>query len=121
MRGGNNETGGRLIEFGGAEYMVRGRGYARSARDIEEIVLSASENGTPIRVRDVGQVVMGPDMRRGVSDLDGTGEAVSGIVVMRQGENALRGDRPGQGEAAARSSRACRRASRSFPSTTAPS
>ena len=89
VRTGNSETGGRLIEFGGTEYMVRGRGYATNIRDIEDIVLAASENGTPIRIKDVGQVVVGPDIRRGVSDLDGQGEAVSGIVVMRQGENAL--------------------------------
>jgi len=66
--------------------MIRGRGYARSLHDIEEIVLVASEDGTPIRIRDVGQVVFGPDIRRGVADLDGTGDAVSGIVIMRQGE-----------------------------------
>ncbi len=89
VRGGNSETGGRLIEFGGTEYMVRGRGYARSIADIESIVVSASEGGTPIRIRDIGQVVIGPDLRRGVSDLDGAGEVVSGIVVMRQGQNAL--------------------------------
>jgi Cu(I)/Ag(I) efflux system membrane protein CusA/SilA len=89
VRGGNSEVGGRLIEFGGSEYMVRGRGYARSVSDIGEIALSATENGTAIRIRDIGQVVEGPELRRGVSDLDGTGEAVSGIVVMRQGENAL--------------------------------
>jgi copper/silver efflux system protein len=89
VRGGNSETGGRLVEFGGTEYMVRGRGYARSIADFENIVVSASESGTPIRIRDLGQVVVGPDLRRGVSDLDGTGEAVSGIVVMRQGQNAL--------------------------------
>ena len=89
VRGGNIEAGGRLVEFGGTEYMVRGRGYARSVSDFENIVVAASEGGTPIRVRDIGQVVLGPDLRRGVSDLDGTGEAVSGIVVMRQGENAL--------------------------------
>ena len=89
VRGGNSDVGGRLIEFGGTEYMVRGLGYARTVRDIESIVLTASESGTPIRVKDIGQVAMGPDIRRGVSDLDGTGEAVSGIIVMRQGENAL--------------------------------
>ncbi len=89
VRGGNSEVGGRLVEFGGTEYMVRGRGYAQSIEDFENIALTASENGTPIRIKDVGQVVMGPDLRRGVSDLDGTGEAVSGIVVMRSGENAL--------------------------------
>jgi Cu(I)/Ag(I) efflux system membrane protein CusA/SilA len=89
IRGGNNETGGRLIELGGAEYMVRGRGYAKSVHDIENVVVFATENGSPIRVKDVGQVTVGPDLRRGVSDLDGTGDAVSGIVVMRNGENAL--------------------------------
>jgi len=89
VRSGNEEVGGRLIEFGGTEYMVRGRGYARSLRDFEDIVLAASESGTPIRIKDVGQVELGPDLRRGASDLDGAGEAVSGIVVMRQGENAL--------------------------------
>src|SRR5512136_2912950 len=89
VRGGNREVGGRLIEFGGTEYMIRGRGYARSIRDFENIVLVASDNGTPIRIKDIGQVVQGPDIRRGVADLDGTGEVVSGIVVMRQGQNAL--------------------------------
>ncbi len=89
IRGGNNETGGRLLEFGGTEYMVRGRGYARSIRDLEDIVLVASETGTPIRIKDVGKVVMGPDIRRGVSDFNGNGEVVSGIVVMRQGQNAM--------------------------------
>ena len=89
VRGGNTEVGGRLVEFGGTEYMVRGRGYARSLADFENIVLTGSENGAPIRVRDVGQVTEGPELRRGVSDLDGRGEAVSGIVIMRHGENAL--------------------------------
>jgi len=89
VKGGNGDSGGRLIEIAGAEYMVRGRGYARSARDFEDLVLATSEKGSPIRVRDVGQVVIGPELRRGVSDLDGRGDAVSGIVVMRQGENAL--------------------------------
>src|SRR5215469_2915598 len=89
LRSGNRDTGGRLIEFSGAEYMVRGRGYIRDKRDIENTVLTASEDGTPIRIRDIGQVAIGPDIRRGVSDLDGAGDAVSGIVIMRQGENAL--------------------------------
>jgi copper/silver efflux system protein len=89
VRGGNNDVGGRLIEFGGAEYMVRGRGYARSKADLENIALAANQNGVPIRVKDVGRVVLGPDLRRGVADLDGTGDVASGIVVMRQGENAL--------------------------------
>jgi Cu(I)/Ag(I) efflux system membrane protein CusA/SilA len=89
VRGGNGEVGGRLLELGGAEYMVRGRGYAKTLQDFEDIVLAASDKGTPIRVKDVGRVSLGPDLRRGVADLDGTGEAVSGIVVMRAGENAL--------------------------------
>jgi len=89
VRGSNIEVGGRLIEFGGTEYTIRGRGYAQSIQDFENIVLKASESGTPIRVKDVGHVTTGPDIRRGVSDLDGQGEAVSGIVVMRHGQNAL--------------------------------
>jgi Cu(I)/Ag(I) efflux system membrane protein CusA/SilA len=88
VRGGNSETGARLLEFGGAEYMIRGRGYVKSLQDIEEIVL-ANENGTPIRIKDVGEVVLGPDIRRGAADLDGAGEVVSGIVIMREGSNAL--------------------------------
>jgi Cu(I)/Ag(I) efflux system membrane protein CusA/SilA len=89
IRQGNTEAAGRLIEFGGTEYNIRGRGYARSIKDFENIVLSASDSGTPIRIKDVGQVVLGPDIRRGIADLDGEGEVVSGIVVMRQGQNAL--------------------------------
>ncbi|MDD2898746.1 MAG: CusA/CzcA family heavy metal efflux RND transporter [Desulfuromonadaceae bacterium] len=90
VRGGNSETGGRLVEFGGSEYMVRGRGYARSVEDFGAIVVSVNANGgTPIRVRDLGTVTVGPDIRRGVADLNGTGDVVSGIIVMRQGSNAL--------------------------------
>jgi len=89
VRGGNSEVGGRLIEFGGTEYMVRGRGYATSVTDFENILLTTSDDGIPIRVKDVGQVVSGPDLRRGITDLDGDGEVVSGIIVMRQGQNAL--------------------------------
>ena len=88
VRGGNKEAAGRLMEFGTTEYMVRGRGYYQSVADLESVVLS-STNGTPIRIRDIGQVVVGPDIRRGVCDLDGQGEVVSGIVVMRHGQNAL--------------------------------
>lgn len=89
IRGNNNDAGGRLIEFGGTEYMVRGRGYARSVEEFGNIALSVSENGSPIHIRDVGQVVLGPDYRRGIADLNGQGDVVSGIVVMRQGQNAL--------------------------------
>jgi len=89
VKGGNGDSGGRLLEIAGAEYMVRGRGYARTPEDLGELVLATGEHGTPIRVKDVGQVALGPELRRGVADLDGQGDAVSGIVVMRQGENAL--------------------------------
>jgi copper/silver efflux system protein len=90
VRNSNNDVGGRVVEMTGREYMVRGRGYAKSAGDLENIVLASSADGVPVTVKDVGQVVLGPDMRRGIADLDGKGETVSGIVVMRQGENALR-------------------------------
>ncbi|HWK09087.1 MAG TPA: CusA/CzcA family heavy metal efflux RND transporter, partial [Vicinamibacterales bacterium] len=89
VRAGNNDVGGRLVEMTGAEYMVRGRGYAQSAGDIGEIVLARSESGVPVRVKDVGDVTLGPDIRRGIADLDGLGDTVAGIVIMRAGENAL--------------------------------
>jgi Cu(I)/Ag(I) efflux system membrane protein CusA/SilA len=90
VRKGNVETGGRLLEFSGAEYMVRGRGYVKSADDIERIVVkNEPATGTPILVRQLAHVTVGPDIRRGVADLDGEGDTVGGIVVMRQGENAL--------------------------------
>jgi copper/silver efflux system protein len=88
VRSGNEEVGGRLLEFGGTEYMIRGRGYATSTEQFGNIVLSTSADGTAIRIKDVGQVVEGPELRRGIADLDGKGEVVSGIVVMRSGENA---------------------------------
>src|SRR5262249_43563861 len=86
----NQTVQGRLLEFAGREYMVRGRGYLTSVEDIENVSLGANKRGTPVRVRDVAQVRLGPDIRRGVAELDGRGEAVGGIVVMRFGENALR-------------------------------
>jgi copper/silver efflux system protein len=89
IRANNNDVGGRVVEFSGREYMVRGRGYIKSAQDLESVVLATSPSGVPVTVKDVGQVVLGPDMRRGIADLDGKGETVSGIVVMRQGANAL--------------------------------
>ncbi|MGC8761115.1 MAG: efflux RND transporter permease subunit [Bryobacteraceae bacterium] len=90
VRRSNADTGGRLIEMAGAEYMIRGRGYARSKQDLENIVLKVSANGVPVRVRDVGRVTLGPDLRRGLADLNGEGEVAAGIVIMRDGENALR-------------------------------
>ena len=89
VREGNNDVGGRLVEMTGAEYMVRGRGYAKTIDDIGQIVLARSESGVPVRVKDVGNVMLGPDIRRGVADLDGIGDTVAGIIVMREGENAL--------------------------------
>ncbi|HSA97095.1 MAG TPA: efflux RND transporter permease subunit, partial [Acidobacteriota bacterium] len=89
VRDGNNDVGGRLVEFTGKEYMVRGRGYAKSIKDIEDIVVKNDMSGTPVLIRNVAQVVLGPEIRRGVADLDGEGDAVGGIVIMRSGENAL--------------------------------
>ena len=91
VRRGNNDVGGRLVEFSGREYMVRGRGYARSIADLEQIVIGGdAKTGTPIRVKEIGQVTLGPDIRRGVADLDGQGDVVGGVVIMRSGENALK-------------------------------
>lgn len=89
IRDGNNDVGGRLVEFGGTEYMIRGRGYAKSVEDLEQIVVGRDKGGTPILVKSVAKVALGPDIRRGVADLDGEGDTVGGIVVMRHGENAL--------------------------------
>ncbi len=88
VRRANVEVGGRLIEMEGKEYMIRGRGYVRSTADLEKIVLRTDQLGTPVLLRDVGEVALGPEIRRGVGDLDGLGDAVGGIVVMRHGENA---------------------------------
>jgi Cu(I)/Ag(I) efflux system membrane protein CusA/SilA len=89
VRRGNQEVGGRLLEVSGHEFMVRGRGYVENAQDLEAIVLKTDGRGTPVLVRDVGTVTLGPEIRRGVSDLDGKGDVASGVVVMRHGENAL--------------------------------
>ncbi len=85
----NNEVGGRLIEWSGAEYMVRAHGYVKSAADLEEIAIKTDERGTPVRLRDVATVSLGPELRRGIAELDGKGEVAAGIVVMRHGENAM--------------------------------
>ncbi|MFN7952840.1 MAG: efflux RND transporter permease subunit [bacterium] len=89
IRKANVEVGGRLIEVSGAEFMVRGRGYVKNVADLEQVVLKTDEQGTPVLMRDVGRIQLGPDIRRGVVDLDGQGDAVGGVVVMRHGENAL--------------------------------
>ncbi|MGH7729625.1 MAG: efflux RND transporter permease subunit [Candidatus Eiseniibacteriota bacterium] len=90
IRRSNADVGGRVIEMSGREYFVRGRGYVKDLDDLRQIALGAdSRSGTPIRIADIGTVSFGPDIRRGVSELDGEGEAVGGTVVMRYGENAL--------------------------------
>ena len=89
IKASNNDVEGRLLEFAGREYMVRGRGYLKSIADIEQVSLGINPRGTPVTVGDVAQVRLGPDIRRGVAELDGKGEVVGGIIVMRFGENAL--------------------------------
>ena len=88
IRAGNRDVGGRTIEMSEREYMVRGRGYLRGAGDLEQIVLK-SEQGVPVLLRDIARVEIGPDERRGLTELNGTGEVVSGIVLQRDGMNAL--------------------------------
>jgi Cu(I)/Ag(I) efflux system membrane protein CusA/SilA len=89
IRDSNSEVGGRLVEWSGAEYMVRARGYVRSISDLEEIVVKTDERGTPVRLRDVAAIQLGPEIRRGIAELDGRGEVAAGVVVMRHGENAM--------------------------------
>ena len=120
VRGGNVETGARLIEFGGTEYMVRGRGYARIARGLRgdrrrPRARAARRSGCGTSA----QVTVGPDLRRGVAELDGRGEVVSGIVVMRQGQNALEVIDRVKREARRDRAGAPRRACGSSPPTTA--
>ncbi len=88
VRQSTNEVGGRLLEMGGAEYMIRGLGYLRSTSDLENVPVAA-KNGVPVLVRNLGSVSFGPDIRRGAADWNGEGETVGGIVVMRFGMNAL--------------------------------
>ncbi len=89
VRRSNGETGGRLVEWNGREYMVRGRGYIGSPDDLSKVVVRANARGVPLLLGDVATIQLGPQIRRGVADLDGEGETVGGIVVMRQGQNAL--------------------------------
>ncbi|MBU4236850.1 MAG: efflux RND transporter permease subunit, partial [Proteobacteria bacterium] len=89
IRQSNNDVGGRLLEMGETEFMVRGLGYIKSVADIEQVVVSTDRAGTPILVKDLAEVGIGPELRRGATELDGKGETVGGIVVMRYGENAL--------------------------------
>jgi Cu(I)/Ag(I) efflux system membrane protein CusA/SilA len=87
IRRGNQEVGGRVLEFSGREYMVRGRGYFQKPGDIENVAVGAQPDGTPILVRDLGLVQIGPDIRRGVVDYNGLGDAAGGVVVVRFGES----------------------------------
>jgi Cu(I)/Ag(I) efflux system membrane protein CusA/SilA len=87
VRMSNLDVGGRVVEFSGAEYMIRGRGYIKSTADIEKIAVGVNPRGTPILLREVASVVVGPDMRRGLVELNGRGEAVGGVIIMRYGED----------------------------------
>ncbi|MCP5090734.1 MAG: efflux RND transporter permease subunit, partial [Gammaproteobacteria bacterium] len=87
---GNQETGGSVIEMGEAEYMVRASGYLENLADLRDIPLGVNEQGTPLVLSDVADVHLGPQMRRGIAELDGEGEVVGGVIVMRWGENALK-------------------------------
>src|SRR5882762_5627896 len=87
VRNGNNEVGARSLEMTGKEYVVRGRGYIQSIADIQNLAVAAGNNGTPIRVRDVARVELGPEMRRGVAELNGEGEVTGGTVIVRYGQN----------------------------------
>ena len=89
IRQNNNEVGGRLIEWTGREYMVRARGYIQDTESLGKVVLKTSATGTPVQIKDVADIALGPQIRRGIADLDGDGDTVGGIVVMRHGENAL--------------------------------
>jgi len=85
---GNREVGGSVVEMGEAEYMVRATGYLSSISDLEKIPLGVSDEGTPVRLDDIADIRLGPQLRRGIAELDGEGEVVGGIIVMRFGENA---------------------------------
>ena len=89
VRSSNNEVGARLVEWSGTEYMVRAHGYIRNIADLEQIVVKNDARGTPVLLRDVANIQLGPEMRRGIADLNGEGDTASGVVVMRQSEDAL--------------------------------
>ena len=89
VRKSNRDVEGRVLDFSGTEYMVRGRGYIKNVSDLENIAVGASAGGTPIYLKDIARVQLGPEIRRGVADLDGKGEVTGGIVIVRFGENVL--------------------------------
>jgi len=88
IQAGNQETGGSVIEMGEAEYMVRASGYLQNQEDLSDIPLGVNANGTPIVLSDIAEIRLGPQMRRGIADLNGEGEVVGGVIIMRWGENA---------------------------------
>lgn len=90
IKNSNNDVGGRVVEITETEHMIRGRGYIQHVEDLEKIVLSATDDGIPVLLRDVADIQIGPDIRRGVAEKNGRGEVVAGVVVMRFGENALK-------------------------------
>ncbi|HYL17208.1 MAG TPA: efflux RND transporter permease subunit [Burkholderiales bacterium] len=89
IRDANREAGGSVLELGEAEYMVRARGYLKTLDDFRSIPVSLGDGGTPVLLKDVARIQIGPEMRRGISELGGQGEAVGGVIVMRSGKNAL--------------------------------
>ena len=89
VQSANKETGGSVLELGEAEYMVRASGYLRTLEDFAAIPLMTTESGTPVMLKDVARIQMGPEMRRGIAELDGQGEVAGGVVIMRHGKNAL--------------------------------
>ena len=89
IQNANQETGGSVLELAEAEYMVRASGYLKSLEDFRKIPLATTDAGVPVRLEDVAQVQFGPEMRRGITDLDGEGEVAAGVIIMRSGKNAL--------------------------------
>src|SRR4030081_1302570 len=89
LRDSNNETGGSVLELGEAEYAVRATGYLKNLEDFRNVPVGLGSGCTPILLGDVAQIQIGPEIRRGISELDGTGEVVGGVIVMRAGKNAL--------------------------------
>lgn len=118
VQAANKESGGALLEMGEAEYMVRTTGYLRSLEDFRNVVI-ATRDGVPVLLKDVATIGIGPEIRRGVAELNGEGEVAGGVIVMRYGQNALETLRAVKAKLSELQKR-CRRASRLFRSTIAP-
>jgi Cu/Ag efflux pump CusA len=108
IRAGNNDVGGRVVEFSGTEYMVRGRGYAKSKDDLEQIVVGRDDHGTPILIKNIARVEIGPEMRRGLADLDGRGHRGGHCGDALRGKRPER-DRPGESQIGRSENRRCPR------------